>query len=291
MAYFRLKSEAILLRAVDFGESDRIVHLLTPRTGRLTAIAKGARRSVKRFAGTLDLCNLLRVQVEQRRRSSMARLDQATLVHPYLGLRAQPVRFALACTLIEVVDRMAPEGGARDDLAAHLPTLRGWRCGWSRPQAGDSRRSACATLLELRDSRRAGPSTRALASASRAANRRRPAGVTSCASASPTAASCVERARCAWSGAEGLLSLHLGTLRRRSSGRSRSRSMDSPRLAIPPAALVEAQHVVARFQRFHVGIELRSERVLDGLDGREGALGAASRGPFAGFSGHVGAAR
>ncbi len=72
-----VQTEALVLRIVDFGESDRILHLLLPGEGRVTAIAKGARRSVRRFAGTLDLFHHLRVQFE-RRRGGMARLDQAT---------------------------------------------------------------------------------------------------------------------------------------------------------------------------------------------------------------------
>ena len=75
-----LHTEALVLRAVDFGESDRILHLLVPDGGRLTAIAKGARRSVKRFAGGLDLFQQLRVQLDRRRRAGMARLDHATLL-------------------------------------------------------------------------------------------------------------------------------------------------------------------------------------------------------------------
>ena len=68
-------TDALILRYVDYGESDRIVHLLTPAVGRLAAIAKGARRSQKRFPGTLDLFNQLRVQVDRRRRGGLARLD------------------------------------------------------------------------------------------------------------------------------------------------------------------------------------------------------------------------
>ena len=59
----KLLTEALLLRCVDFSESDRVVHLLTPDLGRLTAIAKGARRSVKRFPGTLDVFNHVRIQL------------------------------------------------------------------------------------------------------------------------------------------------------------------------------------------------------------------------------------
>ena len=89
-----VQTEALLLRSVDFGESDRIVHLLVPESGRLTAIARGARRSVRRFSGTLDLFNHLRVRVDRRRSAAMARMDQATLIRSFSALRVDPARFA-----------------------------------------------------------------------------------------------------------------------------------------------------------------------------------------------------
>ena len=49
-----LKSEAIVLRSLRFGEADRILHLYTPHRGRLGAIAKGVRRSRSRFGGRLE---------------------------------------------------------------------------------------------------------------------------------------------------------------------------------------------------------------------------------------------
>ena len=91
MATFQ--TEALILRAVDFGDSDRILHLLAPDAGRLTAIAKGARRSVRRFPGTLDLFNQLRVQVHRGRSSAMARLEQASLIRSFAPLRLDSARF------------------------------------------------------------------------------------------------------------------------------------------------------------------------------------------------------
>src|SRR5436305_5335126 len=49
-----LKSEAIVLRSIRYGEADRIIHLYTPHRGRLGAIAKGARRSRSRFGARLE---------------------------------------------------------------------------------------------------------------------------------------------------------------------------------------------------------------------------------------------
>jgi recombinational DNA repair protein (RecF pathway) len=106
----QIRSEAVLLRSVDFGESDRIVHFLTSDRGRLTAIAKGARRSRRRFPGTLDVFNRLEIEGRLKPRASMAFLEQARLVDPFLGIRTDAARYALASFLAEMLDRLSPEG-------------------------------------------------------------------------------------------------------------------------------------------------------------------------------------
>jgi DNA repair protein RecO (recombination protein O) len=49
-----LKTQAIVLRSIRYGEADRILHLYTPEHGRLSAIAKGARRARSRFGARLE---------------------------------------------------------------------------------------------------------------------------------------------------------------------------------------------------------------------------------------------
>jgi DNA repair protein RecO (recombination protein O) len=49
-----VKTEAVVLRSMRFGEADRIVHLYTPHRGRTSAIAKGVRRARSRFGGRLE---------------------------------------------------------------------------------------------------------------------------------------------------------------------------------------------------------------------------------------------
>lgn len=49
-----LKSDAIVLRSIRYGEADRILHLYTPDRGRIGAIAKGARRARSRFGARLE---------------------------------------------------------------------------------------------------------------------------------------------------------------------------------------------------------------------------------------------
>ncbi|MFZ2051498.1 MAG: DNA repair protein RecO, partial [Solirubrobacteraceae bacterium] len=49
-----IKTEAVVLRSIRYGEADRILHLYTPARGRLAAIAKGVRRTHSRFGGRLE---------------------------------------------------------------------------------------------------------------------------------------------------------------------------------------------------------------------------------------------
>jgi DNA repair protein RecO (recombination protein O) len=248
----RTTTHALLLRSVDFGESDKIVHLLTPGEGRLTAIAKGARRSVKRFPGTLDIFNHLRVQTYQSRPGRMVHLEQARLVSPFEHLRVSPCRFGLACYLVEMIDRIAPEGGSAPDCKRLFDfTLGALRViGESEP---DPR---LRVLLELRALDAAGlrPELRLCLRCGQEPPPPGPVGF-HVGDGGPVCNRCEEHS-------EPVLPVNLGTLR------ALHQSLCLPfdkldRLAIGPQSLAEATRVVARFTRFHVGLELKSERFLD----------------------------
>jgi DNA repair protein RecO (recombination protein O) len=245
------KTEGIILRCVDFGESDRIVHLLTPDRGRLTAIAKSARKSMKRFPGTLDLANHLEIELSRPRRGAMPYLERARLLSPFLGLRALPARFALACYLIELLDRLAPEGGPGSDMRELFDfTLGALRAvEQSRPDA------KLRVLLELRALEALGlrPELRHCVRCGSLPRPSYPVGF-HVGEGGVVCGPCGERV-------EGLLPIHLGTLRALEQGlRFDLGRLD--RLALSPEALREADLVVARFHRFHVGLELRSEEFL-----------------------------
>jgi DNA repair protein RecO (recombination protein O) len=246
-----LNTQALILRIVEFGESDRILHLLVPEYGRLTVIAKGARRSVRRFSGTLDYFNHLTVQVERRRPTSMARLEQARLKQAFSEIRVDPTRFALGIYLLELLGRLAPEGGARADTERLFDfTLTALRVIASRTPDARIR-----ILLELRmlDALGLRPElqncVRCGKPAESAAVRFHvPEG-------GPLCERCGERV-------ETQLRVHLGTLRALQQGlRFEAESLD--RLALTGQALEEAQRLVGHFRRFHVGVALRSESFLD----------------------------
>jgi DNA repair protein RecO (recombination protein O) len=261
-------TEALVLRAVDFGESDLVVHLLLPGSGRLAAIAKGARRSTRRFPGVLDLFNHLRVEIERSRRGALARLEHARLVDAFVGLRADAKRFALACFLLELLDRLAPEGAARRDaerlFAFATGALR------ALEDARPDRRTHA--LLELRALAALGlqPELRRCVRCGREIETALAA--FSVPEGGPVCAACSK------AGDAGI-PVHLGTLRALEHGASLPLDRID-RLAISPPALDEALRLLDRFQRFHLGVDLRSraflERALGESETKEASPGAVS---------------
>jgi DNA repair protein RecO (recombination protein O) len=246
-----LRTEALVLRYVEFGESDLIVHLLVPELGKLAVIAKGARRSVKRFPGSLDLFNHIRIQVDRRRRNALARLDQAKLIDPFTALRVESTRFALGCYLLELLDRMTPEDGVRTEMQQVFR----FALGALTALTGRTPDVRFRTLLQLRalDALGLRPEfSRCVRCASEpvtdAIEFSIPEGGVICEACSAQA--------------HGLIRVHRGTLR------TLERGLDFDwaqldRLAMADAPLGEAHRLVGRLQRFHVGVELRSERFLD----------------------------
>jgi DNA repair protein RecO (recombination protein O) len=249
-------THAVILRSVDVAESDRILHLLVPEHGRLTAVAKGARRSTKRFAGTLDLFNHLRVSLHRRRGAAIGRLEQAVLVHHYAPLRSDPARFALGCYLLELLDRLAPEGGARRDMR------RLFRFALDSFEAIATQRPgpALRAILELRalDALGLRPELRRCIGCSRELAGEHAVGF-HVADGGPVCGPCAARRT-------GVVPVHVGTLR----ALDRALAIDVrhlDRLILSARAASEACAVVGRFERFHVGVELRSRRFLDRMLG------------------------
>ncbi len=121
------ETRAIVLRLQDLGESDRLVWLLTERHGRLSAVARGARKSRKRFGGDLDLFQLITATVSLRPRGALHSLTDCRANQVYPLLRADVERFATASVFVELVSHLTREGDPDPALfaqtAASLATL------------------------------------------------------------------------------------------------------------------------------------------------------------------------
>jgi DNA repair protein RecO (recombination protein O) len=122
-----LSTPAIVLRAVNYGEADRIVTLFGRETGRLSALARGARKSQRRFAGGLGLCAVGVASLRERAGADLLTLESFDTTTAYAALGADVARMAHAAYAAELVTKLcAPrqvEGAIYDWLAEFLACL------------------------------------------------------------------------------------------------------------------------------------------------------------------------
>ena len=111
-----IRTRALVLRCFDQRESDRLVHLYTETAGRVSAIAKGARRSRRRFPGTLEILTVLDARLVDPPRAELMRLEGARVVAPFEDLVGDLGRYAIACQLLEILDRLTGEREASPQL-------------------------------------------------------------------------------------------------------------------------------------------------------------------------------
>ncbi|HEX5620806.1 MAG TPA: DNA repair protein RecO [Solirubrobacteraceae bacterium] len=140
-----LKTQGIVLRSLRYGEADRILHLYTPDRGRVSAIAKGVRKTKSRFGGRLEPFFRLNLVLYEGR-SEMLTVTSAETVAAYPRLREDARALdgaARACEAVaRVFDDGDPHAGVYHLLANQLALL-------DRDPARASRANALAFRLKL----------------------------------------------------------------------------------------------------------------------------------------------
>lgn len=126
MAGKTLKTEAVVLRSIRYGEADRILHLYSKTRGRLGAIAKGARKPKSRFGGRLEPFFRLDLLLHEGR-SDLLTVTNAATVDGYPRLRASGPALgaaARACdAVLRLLDSPEPNQAAYNLLCRYLALL------------------------------------------------------------------------------------------------------------------------------------------------------------------------
>jgi DNA repair protein RecO (recombination protein O) len=112
----RAKLTAIVLRAVDYGEADKVVTLLTRERGKVAAFARGARASRRRFGGGLEPFTILTAEVRERTGSDMLGLDSVAVQRGFGGIRGDLARIACAGYAAELARELVQDHQPHDEL-------------------------------------------------------------------------------------------------------------------------------------------------------------------------------
>jgi DNA repair protein RecO (recombination protein O) len=240
-----LRATALILRTVDYGESDRIVTFFTRELGKVTAFARSARKSQKRFGGALEPFNRLAIRYRDRR-GDLLSLASATIERARSGITTDLERIGRAAYVTELTGEAIREREAVPELFDLLDA------GLEMLSSSDAVGGGWLAAFELK-------------LLSLAGYRPDLAGCASCGDAA------AERYRfvpdrgvifCAGCAGGSGIAVSAGTVR------ALEASLDHPlpmldRIALSPAQVEEARRLLGPFIRLQLGKELRSAKFLD----------------------------
>jgi len=98
------KATGFVLKSLNFGESDRIITVLSREAGKLSLIAKGARKTESRFGAALELLTLSEFIYYDR--EGLKTLSQADIIEPYSELKCNYERLSCALRCARWMNRL-----------------------------------------------------------------------------------------------------------------------------------------------------------------------------------------
>ncbi len=109
-------TEAIVIGGHDLAEADRILVFYTKTSGKVRAVAEGARRIRTRFGGNLQLFTRGRLVYFERPNKTLHKVNEFAVIRSHHILREDLDRLVLASTAVEAVAAGVEEGEASPEL-------------------------------------------------------------------------------------------------------------------------------------------------------------------------------
>ena len=100
----------ICLKVVDYSETSQVVHFLTRNTGIINLMAKGTKRPKSKSGGMIDFLAEGEVVFSYKNPEAMGLLMEFTETVSRTPLRRDPRRLNVSLFMIELVEKMLPEG-------------------------------------------------------------------------------------------------------------------------------------------------------------------------------------
>ena len=120
-----IRTEAVVLRSLDYGETSQIVTLFTREKGKLGVMAKGARRPKSSFGATLQPMAYTQVVFYYKPTRTLQTLSESSHVESFHSLRRDLKSITVGLRIVELVDALMEEEDAQPEVFALLVrTLR-----------------------------------------------------------------------------------------------------------------------------------------------------------------------
>jgi DNA repair protein RecO (recombination protein O) len=109
-------AQGILIRRIDYGDTDLILTFITQKYGKLSVIAKSAKKSVKRFGGILELFYMLELIIRPGKGNKPSILQTASLIRPFEKIRTNVIHTAYASYWAELIYLFLEDNAADDNI-------------------------------------------------------------------------------------------------------------------------------------------------------------------------------
>lgn len=110
------RTTGFVLRTLSYGESDLIITFYSNEFGKLKGIAKGAKRSKKRFANVFEPFSLTNIIFSRKNRDTLAFIETCEIIDHYDAIRLDLEKTLTASYFIDLADNFSPEGKKNEQV-------------------------------------------------------------------------------------------------------------------------------------------------------------------------------
>ncbi len=115
-----IKTEGVILRVMNYLETSKLVTCYTLNQGKVSLLAKGARRAKSRLGGALDLMQHVSIVYYTKETRELQTLSQAEIIHSFQHLHTDLHRLSLGLAILEFINKAETEKMANPKLFRKL---------------------------------------------------------------------------------------------------------------------------------------------------------------------------
>jgi DNA repair protein RecO (recombination protein O) len=111
-----LTTEALVLSSLRLGEDDKLVTFFTLTRGKISGVAKGARRFKNRFGASLEPFTNCHLVLFEKPNNKLARISQADILYSFRKLRETWETIERGAAIVQLLSKITPEDQAHPNL-------------------------------------------------------------------------------------------------------------------------------------------------------------------------------
>lgn len=108
------KTKGIVLKSIDLNEADKIITIFSKDSGKISAIAKGIRKTGSKFGARLEPFTYVDLFIHKGR--SLDIITQAEIISPFLKIKADFDKITYGLAILDLIDKVSQEGEVNRNL-------------------------------------------------------------------------------------------------------------------------------------------------------------------------------